>query len=345
MAAAVEAAQETNLTFATQFETKDLVEFDENHVYGDWRDEFHKYGCVLIKNVLSKERAQYYVDKQIQWLKSFDLGFDENDRSTWNADHLPISFKGGMYFNYGATHERFAWEARTEPAILDIFEKLWETRELICSFDGINVFPPRKDLNWSPWPHCDQNPERKGMQAVQGLINFAPNGPNDGGLVLMKGSSKLFNEFFEQKRESADHEDAPPPEIKYMDLFLFSQKDIKWFENKGCEMVKINMEPGDFVLWDSRTMHYARFPEGDQIRHATYICMTPRKFASEEALETKKYCFENFLGTTHWPHCNIRPSTEKPMRDGKVCPKYRTEPHETPIITDRVLELAGVKAY
>ena len=65
------------------------------------------------------------------------------------------------------------------------------------------------------------------MQAVQGLLNYAPNGPKDGGLMLMKGSANLFNEFFEQKRESADHEDAPPPEIQYMDLFLFSKKDIK----------------------------------------------------------------------------------------------------------------------
>jgi hypothetical protein len=56
-----------------------------------------------------------------------------------------------------------AWEARTEPAVIEIFEKLWETRELLCSFDALNVsFPNRKDINWSPWPHCDQNQARKG---------------------------------------------------------------------------------------------------------------------------------------------------------------------------------------
>jgi hypothetical protein len=255
-----------------------------------------------VKGVLDEERAKYYAGKQIEWLKNFDLGFDENDRSTWTADHLPVSFKGGMYFAYGSTHEKYTWEARTEPAIVDIFEKLWETKELISSFDGVNIFPPRNDLNWTPWPHADQNPERKGMQAVQGLVNYAPNGDKDGGLYLMKGSAKLSEEFFSSKREAADHEDAPPPEIKFMDLFLFSQKDVKWFEDRGCEWVKINMEPGDFVLWDSRTMHMAKFPEGNQIRHAQYICMTPRKFATDEALEAKKECFENFYGTTHWPH-------------------------------------------
>jgi hypothetical protein len=33
------------------------------------------------------------------------------------------------------------------------------------------------------------------------------------------------------------------------------------------------------------------------------------------------------------------------MRNGEVCPKYRTEPFEKPIITDQVLQLAGVKPY
>ena len=140
------------------------------------------------------------------------------------------------------------------------------------------------------------------MQAVQGLLNFAPNGPRDGGLILMKGSSKLFDKFFSHKRESADHEDAPPPELKFMDLFLFSEKDVNWFKDQGCKLDKVVMEPGDMVLWDSRTMHYACLPEGQQIRHVQYICMTPAKFATSDQLELKKQCFNEYVGTTHWPH-------------------------------------------
>lgn len=77
-----------------QYNNVDLVHFEPRH-YGDWRDEFHQNGCVVIKNVISSERAEYYRDKQIQWLKNFELGFDENDESTWTAEHLPVSFKGG----------------------------------------------------------------------------------------------------------------------------------------------------------------------------------------------------------------------------------------------------------
>ena len=106
--------------------------------------------------------------------------------------------------------------------------------------------------------------------------------------MLMKGSAKLFDEFFAQPQEEGDHEDKPPPELEFMDLFLFNKKAVKWFEDRGCELIKVNMEPGDFVLWDSRTMHYAKFPEGDQIRHVQYICMTPRKFALDEALDYRE---------------------------------------------------------
>jgi len=42
---------------------------------------------------------------------------------------------------------------------------------------------------------------------------------------------------------------------------------------------------------------------------------------------------------------NIRATKEKPMRDGKICPKDRSEPLEKPVITDTVLRLAGIKAY
>lgn len=72
----------------------DLVSF-EKRIYGDWRDEFHRSGCVVIKGVISPERAEYYREKQLEWLKKFELGFDEHDESTWTADHLPVSFKGG----------------------------------------------------------------------------------------------------------------------------------------------------------------------------------------------------------------------------------------------------------
>ena len=42
---------------------------------------------------------------------------------------------------------------------------------------------------------------------------------------------------------------------------------------------------------------------------------------------------------------NIRMAKEKPIRDGKPCPKNRDEPFEKIEVTDQILQLAGVKPY
>lgn len=69
----------------------------------------------------------------------------------------------GRKYYYGVAHEKSVWEARTEPGVMDAFAKLWETEELLCSFDGIKIdLPRRKDVKWTPWPHCDHNPDVKG---------------------------------------------------------------------------------------------------------------------------------------------------------------------------------------
>lgn len=65
------------------------------------------------KNAISPERCEYYIDKMFQWLESFPLGFDRNNRSTWTEQHLPTHIKGGMYHGYRIQHEKFMWEART----------------------------------------------------------------------------------------------------------------------------------------------------------------------------------------------------------------------------------------
>lgn len=111
------------------------------------------------------------------------------------------------------------------------------------------TLPRQKDLKWSPWPHCDQSPHRKGMQCVQGLLNYQPNGSDDGGLILMKGSSKLFDDFFREQREQDAHEDKPPEEEDFKDLFIFKEEDVKWFKDRGCTLEKVNLDPGDLVLW------------------------------------------------------------------------------------------------
>jgi hypothetical protein len=236
-----------------------------------------------------------------------------------------------------------AWQHR-EPGVIEPFAKLWGTDELVVSFDGLNITLPRqKDLEFSPWPHCDQNPKRKELACAQGIIQLSKNGPKDGGLIVMKGSAKLFAEFFSEPRKmNFDDKDKPPPEFD--DLFLFRPEQLKWYEDRGCELVKVCADPGDVVIWDSRTMHYACFPEGEEVRTIIYACYTPAAFGTKEDLERKGEMFKKFEGTTHWPHRNIRPHG-KAMINGEVDPKERDQPLELPEQTKRILQLAAVEAY
>lgn len=164
------------------------------------------------------------------------------------------------------------------------------------------------------------------MQAAQDLINFASHGCKDGNLILTEGSAKLFNEILLHKRESADHEDAPPPEIKYTDLSFFSAKSVKWFELEGREMTKVDMEPGDLFY---RTLARCTTPDPLRLRPKTscLICLhDTEKVRHREYLEAGEECSDNLLATIHWPHTNIRPASELPMRDSKGCPKNEDEP-------------------
>ena len=106
------------------------------------------------------------------------LGFDRNDRSTIHKDKLPNITEKGMCLQYAVTHEDFAWGIRGEPGVVDAFEKVYEDKDLIVSFDGVGLaFPNRKDLPANkPWPHQDQDPEKGGFRCLQGIVNILPNG-------------------------------------------------------------------------------------------------------------------------------------------------------------------------
>ncbi|KAJ5563954.1 hypothetical protein N7513_000196 [Penicillium frequentans] len=331
----------TTVTETRSTTLKPSLESNSQIQYGDWRDDFFKQGYYVFKNAVSADKAtNYYYEKALSWLESFDNDFDLKNPETWTKDNLPQSFKN-MYLGYCAAHEKFMWDARTEPNVIRPFEELWGTNELTVSFDTFNVtLPDRKDDDFRPWPHVDQAPERKGLACVQGLLNLAPAGPKDGGLLLMPGSSALFEEYFATFKAR----DRTAVEAKHYDFYMFQPEDIAWFESKGCHQIKVNADPGDMILWDSRTIHHVAKIESEVIRSVLYICFTPAALAAPEDIAYKAELFKRYEATTHWPHCNIW-GHGKAKINGEIDPMERDEPLEKPIVTDQILRLAGVKSY
>ncbi|KAJ5939043.1 hypothetical protein N7466_002177 [Penicillium verhagenii] len=310
--------------------------------YGDWRDELQSQGFVIIKNAISPEKADYYQQKALNWLLSFNLGLDFNDPSTWVDRCLPVQGKANNYAGYSVVHERFMWEARMEPKILEAFAKIWGTDELLVSFDALNItLPNREDAPAKkPWPHVDQSPTRRGLHCVQGIINLSHAGPEDGSLILLPKSNTLSDEFFETQ--------VDPSTWLKKDFRFLSDEEMKWYESRGAKPIKVLAEPGDLILWDSRTVHWGGEPtsQSNTIRTVIYASYSPASLASEETLERKKEAFESFRATTHWPHDNVvlRDKTLY-FPDGTLETRNRSKPLEEPEYTDKLLRLAGVKPY
>lgn len=132
--------------------------------------------------------------------------------------------RGGLYSAYSVAHAQFMWDAKTEPGVVKIFEEIWGTDKLTVSFgtslsylcmhlltikDGANfsVPLPKEQLEdgGAPWPHMDQSPLKPQLASIQGILNLLPNGPKDGGLTVVTGSTKYFAEiwdYFKDKQVS-----------------------------------------------------------------------------------------------------------------------------------------------
>ncbi|KAM0751340.1 hypothetical protein T439DRAFT_347850 [Meredithblackwellia eburnea MCA 4105] len=304
----------------------------------DLRRDLSTHGFHVVRQAIPVDRALAYRDRAFDWLERFNLGFDRNNEDTWTNQHLPPHIKGGMFTDEAKVyHERWVWDVRTEPGVIGAFAQLWGTDKLTTSFDGASVMlPRRKDLpppsSADKWEHMDQSPNRTGFFVAQGLVNLNYNGPQDGGLMVLKGSSKLVEEYFATFPEEKANGNSWGP----ADWYGFTEKQQQWFFDRGCEWIKVCAEPGDLILWDSRCMHFNRRPTGDVDRVCTYVCMAPDELLSDADRATKRQLFETTGATTHNPFENIfiRPGTlSGKMQDRIMDP------------SDTILKLSAMKAY
>lgn len=144
----------------------------------------------------------------------------------------------------------------------------------------------------------DQNPRRHDrFELYQGIANLAPNGPQDGGLCVLKGSHLLHEQHFAETGGFRPEQDSGERENGYN----FTAQDADWFRARGCEEAKVCAGEGDLILWDSRTVHWNASPVAEQVRFAAYVCYCPRALMDGEGLARKLEVFRARKSTTHFP--------------------------------------------
>jgi hypothetical protein len=328
-------------------------------MFGDFRDDLARDGFAVVKGAVPLEKAQAVTDKIYQYLEDLyitkirlyflfhqainflcsSLGFDRHDPSTIKRSKLPYINEKGMLMHYGSAHEDFVWDIRSAPGVIEAFEKVFNTPDLIVSFDAINVsFHDRAD--WPPnvpWAHQDQDPDKPGFRCLQGLVNLQPCGPNDGGLIACRGGHLLSEQFHEAMK---DEERIPQWTNEW---YGFTDAGMSWLADHGCTWEKVCADPGDLIVWDSRTPHYNKSPENGskQDRMAIYVCYMPVANASQEDLIRKKGAWDRRVGTSHWPNAQFVGSNTA-MRNEDLNGVERLWPVSKVVLSERAFKLTGI---
>jgi hypothetical protein len=196
----------------------------------------------------------------------------------------------GIFKHFEVGHQRFAWLARTNYKIINIFKKLWNTNDLVTSFDGCCFYPSYYNKEDTYWIHSDQSSRKKGLKCFQSFISLTNN--KERTLMLYKGSHLLHEDYFKTMNI-----DEPRDWNIIYEFYL---------DNINNELIKIETKAGDLVIWDSRTFHQNTCGSYSckEERLVQYLCYLPRfdENNDDNQNELRKKYFEKLRTTSHWPY-------------------------------------------
>ena len=277
---------------------------------GNWRQHLveHGWATVKIPNFDSVAAVQGF----LQMLHKFCPSFDPNNTNTWYPDNMPPNFRG--VFTHYVGHEEWIWKVRE--ACYPIFSQIWQTNDLLTSFDGCCLLHGTYN-NHKNWLHCDQGRLYRNMCCIQGLVNLLDNGPHDGGLVLIPKSRDYFSEYLDDHMEQGWDGFYP---IDYDDHRV-----------KQSKVVKVCGNAGEIFLWDSRIFHCNVPPVNhNSVRMCTYVCMLPTVNATPDIIQKRIKFYEEGRMTSHWPYGEFfRDNGKHPHNRGKQVIKI-----EQPVIAE-----------
>lgn len=265
------------------------------------KETIEKHG-VAIAPLLDSSECDEMINNKWELLehltKNFAVPIDRNNKSTYKQIHELFPNHKMLLQHWKVGHSKLTWNVRQNPKVIEAFKKIWETDDLITSFDGASIYildkPTRESKSWF---HVDQSYTRNGFECIQGWVNAYDTNEGDATLVILENSNKYHGDF-QKEFNITDKKDW---------FKLQSKEQYDFYINKGCREVAIKCPRGYGVFWDSRTLHYGNpvqktASDNYNYRCVVYICMTPRTLASSKDLEKRKKIFEDLRMTSHWPH-------------------------------------------
>ena len=230
----------------------------------DWKFWIEN-GYIVIKNAVAKEQAK----KTASFLWEFEEKNSE-DPSTWysppRAEMKMKELAGtGMVELY---NHQYLWENRQERKIYESFVDIWGTEKLWVTIDRANLnFPIRKNFEYKSFIHWDYDPDTK-PQNVQGVLALEDQTDlSMGGFQCIPWLYKNYNLWEKSQPKNRDR----------------FKPDVSVLKDK---IVKVPLEAGDLLIFNSTLPHGIRPNYSDKVRIAQYISMMP---AEEDNLDLKNW--------------------------------------------------------
>ena len=244
------------------------------------KQDFEEKGYVVIPNILNNNEIIEYICEFNKWMDSIP-----------DSDYLHslIDYNGIFkYFQVG--HQRFAWLLRTNPKIINVFKSLWDTDEIVVSFDGCCYYPTDYKGTDSYWIHSDQSSLKKGLHGIQSFVSLTSN--KERTFVVYEGSHK-FHENHSNTYNIQNSSDWYPIKEEYVETIQDRKKIL-------------HVESGSLVLWDSRTFHQNTCGSETcrEERLVQYLCYLPKNNEiNDENMQNLRFnCFHNLRTTNHYPY-------------------------------------------
>ena len=220
-------------------------------------------GYIVIKNAVPKE--------QTEQLANFLWEFEEknpNDPNTWYAPpraemQMKELTNTGMVEVY---NHQYLWDNRQWPKVHQAFADIWGTEKLWVTIDRANLnLPIRPGFEYKGFIHWDYDPETK-PQNVQGVLALADQDDEHmGGFQCIPELYRTYDTWKLSQPEDRDH---------------FKP------DTTGFEIVKVKMNAGDLLIFNSTQPHGIRpNTSGNKVRLAQYISMMPAEEDNETLLE------------------------------------------------------------
>lgn len=243
------------------------------------KENLEKNGYCVIENILNPNEIFKAKELFYDWYDSID-----------NFDYIHSKINPHNIFKYHQVgHQEFAWFIRTRPQIINIFKKIWETDELVVSFDGscyISKDLKKKDKIWT---HTDQASNNSELTCFQSFVSLTDNSERT--LIVYEKSHLLHREYFVRKGE-CNSKNWNLIDIEYLDKISHLKR-------------KLTVKKGDLVIWDSRTFHQNQYGLAEsEERIVQYICYLPKnnnKNTKTMQKKREKYFLEKRT-TSHWPY-------------------------------------------